>query len=83
MRRRDFITHIGGAASWPLAAHVQPADWMRHIGVHLQATKSDLEFRPHLKAFLDGLAQFGWTEGRNLQLDWPKADATYRASGAC
>src|SRR5262245_3741166 len=43
---------------------------MRRIGVLLQATKSDLEFRPRLKAFLDGLEQFGWAEGRNLQLEY-------------
>jgi putative ABC transport system substrate-binding protein len=43
---------------------------MRRIGVLLQATKSDLEFQPRLKAFLDGLEQFGWTEGRNLQLEY-------------
>ena len=70
MRRRDFITIIGGAATWPLAARAQPAERMRRIGVLLQATKSDLEFQPRLKAFLDGLAQFGWTEARNLQLEF-------------
>lgn len=43
---------------------------MRRIGVLFQATKNDLEFQPRLKAFLDGLAQFGWTEGRNLQLEY-------------
>ena len=70
MRRRDLFTLIGGAASWPLAVRAQPAERMRRIGVLLQATKSDLEFQPRLKAFLDGLAQFGWTEGRNLQLEY-------------
>ena len=70
MRRRDFITLIGGAASLPLVARAQPAERLRRIGVLLQATKSDLEFQPRLKAFLDGLAQFGWTEGRNLQLEY-------------
>ena len=70
MRRRDFITLLGGVASWPLVARAQPAEPMRRIGVLLQATKSDLEFQPRLKAFLDGLAQLGWTEGRNLQLEY-------------
>src|SRR5512144_2730213 len=70
MRRRDFITLLGGAASWPLAVRAQPAERMRRIGVLLQATKSDLEFQPRLKAFLGGLEQFGWTEGRNLQLEY-------------
>jgi len=70
MRRRDFIRLLSGTALWPLAARAQPAERMRHIGVLLQATKNDLEFQPRLKAFLDGLAQFGWTEGRNLQLEY-------------
>ena len=70
MKRRDFITLLGGAASWPLAVRAQPAERMRRIGVLLQATKSDLEFQPRLKAFLGGLEQFGWTEGRNLQLEY-------------
>jgi hypothetical protein len=70
MRRRDFIRLLGGTASWPLAAHAQPAERMRRIGMLFQATKSDLEFEPRLKALLDGLAQFGWTEGRNLQLEY-------------
>jgi putative ABC transport system substrate-binding protein len=70
MRRREFITLVGGVASWPLVSRAQPAERMRRIGVLLQATKSDLEFQPRLKAFLDGLEQFGWTEGRNLQLEY-------------
>ena len=70
MQRRQFITLLGGVASWPLVARAQPAEPMRRIGVLLQATKSDLEFQPRLKAFLDGLAQLGWTEGRNLQLEY-------------
>ena len=70
MQRRQFITLLGGVASWPLVARAQPAEPMRRIGVLLQATKSDSEFQPRLKAFLDGLAQLGWTEGRNLQLEY-------------
>ena len=70
MKRRDFITLLGGAASWPLAVRAQPAERMRRIGVLLQATKSDLEFQPRLKAFLGGLEPFGWTEGRNLKLEY-------------
>jgi len=70
MRRRDFIRLLGGTALWPLAAHAQPAERMRRIGVLLQATRSDLEFQPRLKAFLNGLMQSGWTEDRNLQLEY-------------
>jgi putative ABC transport system substrate-binding protein len=70
MQRREFITLIGGAAAWPLAVRAQQPERTRRIGVLLQATESDLEFQPRLKAFLDGLAQFGWAEGRNLQLEY-------------
>ena len=70
MRRREFIALVGGAATWPLATLAQQPERMRRIGVLFQATKSDVEFQPRLKAFLDGLAQFGWTEGRNLQLEY-------------
>jgi len=70
MRRREFITLVGGVVSWPLVARAQPAERMRRIGVLLQAAKNDLEIQPRLKAFLDGLEQFGWTEGRNLQLEY-------------
>jgi len=70
MRRRDFISLLGCTALWPVAAHAQPAERIRRVGVLLQATQNDLEFQFRLKAFLDGLAQFGWTEGRNLQLEY-------------
>jgi putative tryptophan/tyrosine transport system substrate-binding protein len=70
MRRRDFISLLGCTALWPVAARAQPAERVRRVGVLLQATQNDLEFQSRLKAFLDGLAQFGWTEGRNLQLEY-------------
>ena len=71
MRRRDFMKVVAGSAvSWPLDALAQQSERMRRIGVLLQATKSDLEVKPRLKAFLDGLEQFGWTEGRILQLEY-------------
>jgi len=70
MRRRDFISLLGCTALWPVAAHAQPVERIRRIGVLLQATQNDLEFQSRLKTFLDGLAKFGWTEGRNLQLEY-------------
>src|SRR6476620_1161390 len=70
MRRRKFITLVGGVVSWPLVARAQPAERMRRIRVLPQADKKDLEVQPRLKAFLDGLEQFGWTEGRNLRLEY-------------
>ena len=63
MRRRDFISLLGCTALWPVAAHAQPVERIRRIGVLLQATQNDLEFQSRLKTFLDGLAKFGWTEG--------------------
>ena len=70
MRRRKFITLIGGAAMWPLATRAQQSERVRRIGVLLQAVKSDPESQIRIKAFVKGLEQFGWTEGRNLQLDY-------------
>jgi len=69
MRRRDFITLIGGAvATGPLAAHAQ-SDRVRRIGVLMAHAESDPEFRAYLTAFREGLQKLGWTEGRNLRID--------------
>jgi ABC-type uncharacterized transport system substrate-binding protein len=71
MRRRDFISLIGGvAATWPLAALAQQGERMRRIGVlsGLAANHSDTQA---LKAaFLQGLQQLGWTDGRNVQIEY-------------
>jgi putative ABC transport system substrate-binding protein len=69
MRRREFITLIGGAAAtWPLAARAQ-ADQMRRIGVLLNFAEDDPEAQAQNLAFLQGLQQLGWTDGRNVQID--------------
>jgi ABC-type uncharacterized transport system substrate-binding protein len=69
MRRREFITLIGGAAAtWPLAARAQ-ADRMRRIGVLLNFAEDDPEAQAQNLAFLQGLQQLGWTDGRNVQID--------------
>jgi putative ABC transport system substrate-binding protein len=71
MRRREFITLIGGAsAAWPLAARAQQPDRMRHIGVLMAHAESDPEFQTYVSAFREGLQKLGWTEGRNIQLDF-------------
>ena len=78
MRRRDFITLLGGAAvAWPLAARAQQPERMRRIGVLLPAAADDAEFQARVGAFLQGLAQLGWTIGRNVRIDtrWAGADA--------
>ncbi|HVD83931.1 MAG TPA: ABC transporter substrate-binding protein [Bradyrhizobium sp.] len=77
MKRRDFITLLGGAAAaWPLAARAQQADRMRRIGVLMGYAESDLEVQAHIAAFREGLQKLGWTEGRNIQIDtrWAAPD---------
>ena len=70
MKRREFITLLGGAAAaWPLAARAQQAERMRRIGVLLPAAADDPEFQARIAAFLQGLEQLGWTIGRNVRID--------------
>jgi len=78
MKRRDFITLIGGAAAaWPLAARAQQArERMRRIGVLVPAAPDDAEQQSWLGALLQGLAQSGWITGRNIRIEtrWTKFD---------
>ena len=69
MRRREFIAGLGGAAAWPLAARAQQADRVRRIGVLMAFDENDPEAKAHLSAFTQGLAELGWTDGRNLRMD--------------
>ena len=69
MRRREFITLAGAATVWPLAARAQQPDGMRRIGVLLPAAADDPEYQARVGAFLQGLAQLGWTIGRNVRID--------------
>jgi ABC transporter substrate binding protein len=70
MRRREFITVLGGAAAWPLAARAQQPERMRRIGVLLNLAENDPEGKARLGAFLQGLQQLGWTIGRNVQIEY-------------
>jgi putative tryptophan/tyrosine transport system substrate-binding protein len=77
MRRREFITLLGGAAvTWPLAARAQQPGRMRHIGVLVSVGESDPEGQAQLTAFMQKLKEFGWAEGRNLRLNirWGAGD---------
>jgi putative ABC transport system substrate-binding protein len=65
LRRRDFITLLGGAATWPLAARAQ----QRRIGILLGAAQSDRDEQASLDALREELAKLGWSEGRNLRID--------------
>ena len=70
MRRREFIAMVGSAAAgWPLAARAQQAERPRRIGVILAATADDAEFQTFYGAFLQALAQLGWTIGGNVRID--------------
>ena len=70
MRRREFVTFLGGAAvAWPLAAHAQQAERKRRIGVLLAANADDMEFQTWVGAFLQGLQQAGWSIGQNVRID--------------
>ena len=70
MRRREFITILGGAAAaWPLAAHPQQPNGMRRIAVLSSGNADDQLFKSALAAFQQGLQQLGWTDGRNVRID--------------
>jgi len=78
MKRRAFITLIcGAAAAWPLAARAQQTDRVRRIGVLMSTAADDAEGQARLRAFVQGLQELGWTDGRNVRFDyrWPAGDA--------
>jgi ABC-type uncharacterized transport system substrate-binding protein len=79
-RRREFITLLGGAAVWPVAAQAQPGERMRRIGVLMYLAADDPEGQARLAAFAQALKQSGWNEGRNLRIDtrWARADDVHR-----
>jgi putative ABC transport system substrate-binding protein len=67
MRRREFITLLGGAtAAWPLAARAQQPDQVRRVAVLMGYSEADLEAKELLREFKEGLSELGWIEGRNL-----------------
>ena len=71
MRRREFITLLGGAvAAWPLAVRAQQGDQMRRIGVLMAINADDVEAQARIAAFVQGLQQLGWTVGKNVRVDY-------------
>jgi putative ABC transport system substrate-binding protein len=70
VRRRAFITLIGGAATWPLAASAQQPERMRRIGVLQPRPESDAEGRRHMAAFEEALRNLGWIDGGNLRIEY-------------
>jgi ABC-type uncharacterized transport system substrate-binding protein len=84
MKRREFITLLGGAvAAWPLAAHAQQPK-VHRIGLLLPGTADDPEYQARLGAFLQGLQQLGWSIGRNVRIDirWAGDAAAIRKHAA-
>jgi len=70
VKRREFITLLGGAAAWPLAARAQQGDRVRRIGFLHDYVEADLEGRGQLVALREALQKLGWTDGRNALIDY-------------
>ena len=78
IKRRDFITLLSGAAAaWPLAARAQQGERMRRVGVLMNTAADDPEGKARNAAFERGLQELGWTNGRNVRIDyrWGEGDA--------
>jgi putative tryptophan/tyrosine transport system substrate-binding protein len=77
IRRREFVTLLGGAAAWPLAARAQQPEQMRRIGVLTNLVADDPEAQARVGAFLQGLQELGWAVGRNMRIEyrWGAGDA--------
>jgi putative tryptophan/tyrosine transport system substrate-binding protein len=77
MRRREFITLLGGAATWPLAARAQQPERLRRVGMLIGYAEEDREVRARVSAFEQALKELGWTSGRNVQFTyrWERGDA--------
>src|SRR5262249_16474374 len=74
MRRREFITVLGGAATWPVVARGQQRDRMRRIGVLTPWASDDAEAQDRGTAFTQGLQQLGWAVGENVRVDYRWGD---------
>src|SRR6266566_2758077 len=70
LRRREFITLLGGAAAWPIAARAQEGKRVRRVAALMPYTANDPQAQNRNAAFLQGLQQLGWTVGQNVQIDY-------------
>jgi putative tryptophan/tyrosine transport system substrate-binding protein len=78
VKRREFISLLGGAAAaWPLAARAQQPERMRRVGILMSPREGDLEAQRRASILRNGLGELGWTEGRNIYIDfrWAAGDA--------
>jgi putative tryptophan/tyrosine transport system substrate-binding protein len=84
VKRREFMTLLGGAAVWPLAARAQQGERVRRIGVLMHLAADDPEGQARHAAFLQGLQQSGWSAGRNVRIDtlWGASEADRRRYAA-
>src|SRR5215468_1523437 len=70
MRRRNFITLLGGvAAAWPLGAHAQQGDRMRRLGILMAGAESDPQYQADVAVFREGLQKLGWQDGQNIRIE--------------
>jgi len=76
MRRREFITLVGGAAAWPLVARAQQREQMRSVGVLTPFAPHDSEGQNRVTAFVQALQQLGWSVGQNIRLHYRWGDGT-------
>ena len=90
IRRREFITLLGGAAAWPVAARGQQDGRVRRMAVLMPGDENSSIMKPRISAFTQALADLGWIEGRNLRINfwWPGDDnnrirALARSWSAC
>ena len=84
LKRREFITLLGGVAAWPLAASAQQPDRVRRIGVLITLAADDPEGQARVAAFRHGLQQLGWTGGRDVQIEtrWATSNIEARKHAA-
>jgi putative ABC transport system substrate-binding protein len=84
LKRREFVTLIGGAMAWPIAAHAQQPERLRRIGVLMLYPENDPQGQVRATAFREGLQKLGWVVGRNIQIDfqWGLGNADWIRSAA-
>ncbi len=79
VRRREFITFLGGGAAWPLAARAQQGERVRRIGVLMGLPENDPDTNARLAGFQQELERLGWSEGGNIRIDYRFAPAGAQA----
>jgi putative ABC transport system substrate-binding protein len=71
VKRREFITLLGGAAAaWPFAARAQQPERMRRVGVLMPFAENDSDAQANITAFREALQTLGWTDSRNVRVDY-------------